>query len=77
MLIVIAGARQNYQDLGVPTTLENDSLNASSGLLHVKLWQKEDNIEVNGWRIVFSDLDRAYSERGDQPEPAHSQLQNI
>jgi hypothetical protein len=45
--------------------------------LHFKLWQQEDNVEVNGWDAIISDFDYAISIRGNQPEPAHSQLKNL
>ncbi len=45
--------------------------------LHFKLWQKEDNINVKGWKVCISDFLNATSQRGNQPEPAHSTLQNM
>jgi len=40
--------------------------------LHFKLWQKEDWINVNGWEVDISNFTVSNSQRGDQPEPYHS-----
>jgi len=40
--------------------------------LHFKVWQKEDDINVNGWRVEVSGFAESSSDRGEQPEPAHS-----
>lgn len=45
--------------------------------LHFKLWQKEDNINLNGWAIQISHFTDSTSQRGFQPEPAHSTVQNM
>jgi len=45
--------------------------------LHIKLWQKEDNIQVNGWDVEISSFTGSSSQRGNQPEPAHSTLENL
>lgn len=45
--------------------------------LHFKLWQKEDNINVNGWDAEISHFTDSSSQRGNQPEPAHSTLKNM
>jgi hypothetical protein len=45
--------------------------------LHIKLWQKEDNINVNGWDVEISGFTSSSSQRGDQPEPEHSKLDNL
>lgn len=39
--------------------------------LHYKLWQKEDNIEVNGWKTDITHFSDQTSQRGNQP-PGHS-----
>jgi len=39
--------------------------------LHFKLWQKEDNIDINGWDINISNFTNSSSQRGNQP-PDHS-----
>jgi hypothetical protein len=44
---------------------------------HFKLWQKEDNIDVKGWRVCISGFNNATSQRGNQPEPAHKRLDNL
>jgi len=44
--------------------------------LHFKVWQKEDNINVNGWDIDISGFNKSSSQRGDQPEPQHSDGDN-
>lgn|GEM_PF-2783824 len=49
--------------------------------LEVLMWQKEDNIEVNGWEAQFgapfhTDNSLTSSNRADQPAPAHSRTQN-
>ncbi len=44
--------------------------------LHVILWQKEDNIYLNGWRVCISDFDNASSDRCDQPGDWHTTLNN-
>jgi len=44
--------------------------------LHFKLWQKEDNINVNGWEVNISGFASSSSQRGDQPEPYHSDGDN-
>lgn len=58
-----------HQDKYEPPDVAND--------LHFKLWQKEDNIDVNGWKVDISDFTTSGSQRGDQPEPAHSELMNL
>jgi hypothetical protein len=45
--------------------------------LHFKVWQKVDNIYVNGWDIDIGGFTSSTSQRGSQPEPAHSTLQNL
>jgi len=45
--------------------------------LHFKLWQKEDNINVNGWEVEVSHFTSLSSQRGNQPEPQHSTLKNL
>jgi hypothetical protein len=45
--------------------------------IHFKVWQKEDNIYVNGWDIDISGFTNSTSQRGNQPEPAHSTLNNL
>ena len=37
--------------------------------LHFKVWQKEDNINVNGWDIDISGFTNSTSQRGNQPSP--------
>jgi hypothetical protein len=56
-------------------TLRQDAFQLGADDLEVKLWEPEDNIDVNGWNITFSTFTNATSQRGDQPEPAHSKLQ--
>jgi len=41
-------------------------------LLKFKVWQKEDNISINGWYIDISHFMDSDSHYGDQPEPWHS-----
>ncbi|MEJ5298495.1 MAG: PEP-CTERM sorting domain-containing protein [Armatimonadota bacterium] len=36
--------------------------------LHFKLWQEEDNINVNGWEVSTSGFTNSTSRRGNQPE---------
>ena len=57
--------------------LHQDKYPAFADDLHFKLWQKEDNVYVNGWKVTISDFTSSSSQRGDQPEPAHSQVQNL
>ncbi|NJD52850.1 MAG: hypothetical protein FIB07_08295 [Candidatus Methanoperedens sp.] len=46
--------------------------------LHFKLWQKEDNIDINGWEVkIIGAFPNSNSNFGDQPEPAHSHLDNM
>lgn len=45
--------------------------------LHFKLWQKEDNVNVKGWDVEISSFTSSSSQRGNQPEPAHSTLENL
>jgi len=40
--------------------------------LHFKLWQKEDKINIKGWEVDISDFTISSSQRGNQPEPWHS-----
>lgn len=39
--------------------------------LHLKVWQKEDNIDIKSWSVVVggADIDRIQSARGSQPPP--------
>ena len=45
--------------------------------LHFKLWQKEDNIYVNGWKVDISDFTSSSSQRGNQPSPYHERVDNM
>lgn len=40
--------------------------------LHFKIWQKDDSLFVSGWEVDISDFTSSSSQRGDQPEPYHS-----
>lgn len=45
--------------------------------LHFKVWQKEDNIDVEGWNIAVSCFPSVQCQRGSQPGDFHTQLDNI
>ena len=53
-------------------TIHQDVYDDYANDLHFKLWQKEDNINLNGWAIQISHFTDSDSKRGFQPEPAHS-----
>jgi hypothetical protein len=57
--------------------IHQDKYNDYATDLHFKVWQQEDNIDINGWHIVITYFTDSDSQRGDQPEPAHSTLKNI
>jgi hypothetical protein len=44
--------------------------------LHFKIWQKEDNIDVNGWSVTISGFPNVNSQRGSQPPPHNNNLEN-
>lgn len=45
--------------------------------IHFKLWQKEDNINVNGWKVDISGFTSSSSQRGNQPSPWHDRVDNM
>jgi hypothetical protein len=45
--------------------------------LHFKIWQEEDNIDINGWEVEVGHFTSLSSQRGNQPEPQHSKLKNL
>lgn len=47
--------------------------------LHLKVWQKEDDVEIVCWRLNVVDADVAWvdTRRGDQPEPSHSERETL
>jgi hypothetical protein len=44
--------------------------------LHFKLWQKEDNIDINGWNVNISGFNNSSSQRGNQPGSANTTVAN-
>ncbi len=45
--------------------------------LHFRVWQKEDNIDVNGWVVTVTGFENVDGNRDAQPDPAHNRLDNI
>ncbi len=45
--------------------------------VHFKLWQEEDNINMNGWKVKISKYTDSDSQRGNQPTTAHGQVKNM
>jgi hypothetical protein len=58
-------------------TIHQDKYGDFATDLHFKIWQKEDNININGWHVEISHFGDSSSQRGNQPEPAHSNLKNL
>jgi hypothetical protein len=62
-------------------TLHQGAFREGATDLHFKVWQKEDNIDINGWAITISHFTDSASKRGDQPDSApdspHSTLMNL
>lgn len=56
--------------------LIQNEFNLYAAAVEFKVWQKEDNIEVNGWDIDISTFTNSWSAPGYQPEPHHSELWN-
>jgi hypothetical protein len=67
------------------STVVQDKYPDGANDLHIKLWQKEDNVEVNGWTVTVINptsqpglsKPAISSQRGDQPAPAHSEVNNL
>ncbi|MCP4582878.1 MAG: hypothetical protein GY839_14810 [candidate division Zixibacteria bacterium] len=62
--------------------IHQDEYDSGATDLHFKIWQKEDNIEINGWKVEVKvgeapAFDNVNGHRGEQPEPAHSDVNNI
>jgi len=61
---------------------QNEFENGGATDLHFKIWQKEDNIGINGWKIEVEvggepAFDNVNGVRGNQPEPEHSNVFNV
>jgi hypothetical protein len=48
--------------------LQNKYVNAHD--LHFTIWEKPDNVEINGWEIEISDFHSSFSYGFNQPDPA-------
>lgn len=49
--------------------IHQDKYDDNADDLHFKLWQKEDGIHVNGWKVTISHFASSSSQRGSQPAP--------
>ena len=57
--------------------IHQDKYSGNATDLHFKLWQKGDNIEVNGWDVTVSHFPNVIGTRGSQPPPHNGQVQNM
>lgn len=71
---------------GIPVTLREQLIvvqhtyDPGATDLHFKVWQNEDDIDIEGWEISISHFTQSSSKRGDQPDTPpsypHSTLNN-
>lgn len=63
------GVQQGIKVTEIFTDFHQDEYSPYADNLEFKAWQKEDNININGWRITISHFTASSSARGSQPPP--------
>lgn len=62
-----SGGTQEGVEVRQTFTIHQDQYGQVFNDLHFKVWQKEDNIDINGWRVIVSHFTESSSARGSQP----------
>lgn len=63
------GGTQTGVQVRIVKIIHQNKYEDNANDLHFKLWQKEDWIHVNGWKVDISHFTSSSSQRGSQPPP--------